>query len=669
MNQPFEFIGAQLDKTDKIHLIHTNYKINANEASILSNNLKFLPTPKLLKKDKLEETIKNSMDTYARKIRLDFHFRNQARNKKMPFIAPNKFYQPPKADSLTEMKIKEVGTKILEIATRPIKQKRNLSTNEIKALNNLGKNNQIVIKPADKNLGIAIIDKEFYLEQSKLQLQNCSKIKEKYLKYCEPDFLRRLFLNDAETIVKRENVKMNSVKTKQFNFIFDVEETDWNHFYTLPKIHKPKLGWRPIVAAHSSPFRNFADYISKWLLPYTQTFEEYIRDSDDLLSKLNIWENSHKKQKEQVRILSGDVEALYPNINLFKLIDFLEEDFEIIQKHAKEVPLFSKKLIIMGVHSMLFKNYILFDNQCYQQNDGLAMGNNASVELANFYMHRMYEPKQTGKTKILFFARYIDDFLLLVTPDAPKYKTKEEIGKEIMEDLNLGINFADITRTTINWEIQETKRFLTEHVIKFAKITLTMHETSLETSAIFLDLRITCLWEKERIYIKYKPYQKPINKYNYIGFGSFHKTNTQKAWITAEISRYSRRSSKKKYYIEIVKEFYRRLIRKGFPTTFLNKIFYKTNRIWEGRFDEKKKKILTDKTLILPLLQETRISTINSTVKSITKEDVYTRNTIVGFRNPKSIGKTLIRANTSKELIKKLEEDEARENPSKKTKR
>ena len=70
-----------------------------------------------------------------------------------------------------------------------------------------------------------------------------------------------------------------------------------------------------------------------------------------------------------------------------------------------------------------------------------------------------------------------------------------------------------------------------------------------------------------------KPYQKPLNRYLYIPFTSYHPTHAKKSFIKAELIRYVRLSSKLSDFLAIRKKFFDRLQNRGYTCGFLRDTF------------------------------------------------------------------------------------------------
>ena len=92
---------------------------------------------------------------------------------------------------------------------------------------------------------------------------------------------------------------------------------------------------------------------------------------------------------------------------------------------------------------------------------------------------------------------------------------------------------------------------------------------------VFLDV---CIFvNDDSDYLQTKPYQKPINTYLYPLYSSHHPPHTFIAIIAGECIRYLRLSNSEKYYNEIRKLFYIRLIEREYPHKLIMKVFSKYN--------------------------------------------------------------------------------------------
>ena len=73
--------------------------------------------------------------------------------------------------------------------------------------------------------------------------------------------------------------------------------------------------------------------------------------------------------------------------------------------------------------------------------------------------------------------------------------------------------------------------------------------------------------------LQFSTFQKPLNKYLYIPFESFHPSSNKKAFIKGELIRYARNSSTFKAFSETREKFWKQLRVRGYPFRFLLPLF------------------------------------------------------------------------------------------------
>lgn len=88
-----------------------------------------------------------------------------------------------------------------------------------------------------------------------------------------------------------------------------------------------------------------------------------------------------------------------------------------------------------------------------------------------------------------------------------------------------------------------------------------------ESSISFLDLFL--YRETSSNVLQFSTFQKPLNKYLYIPFESFHPSSNKKAFIKGELMRYARNSSSFNSFHDTREKFWKRLRVRGYPFRFL----------------------------------------------------------------------------------------------------
>ena len=183
------------------------------------------------------------------------------------------------------------------------------------------------------------------------------------------------------------------------------------------KIHKeferiPPL--RPIVDTIGSTHYGVGKFITSLLNPLTVN-QYSLRDSFDAAEKIKSIPDD--LYDEGYRLVSFDVKSLFTNVPLNKTIKVILDRVysqKLISTKLKKRTL--KKLIL----DTCSKTAFMFDDTIYEQKDGVSMGASLGPVLANIIMTEL-ELKvvdrliQNGQIK--FYARYVDDTLLLVKPE------------------------------------------------------------------------------------------------------------------------------------------------------------------------------------------------------------------------------------------------------------
>ena len=279
--------------------------------------------------------------------------------------------------------------KVLEKMTPGKNHKINVNRKIIDTL----KNKNVVYTKADKGNSVVILDNEDYKQKlvDLLEQGQYLKIQKNPLSKCK---------TSVNNVLK--NVK---IIPKNEKFLVKVDNPTLPRIYGLPKIHKPKLSMRPIINNINSPTYKLARWLS---IKYNslQKFESAsIKNSIDLIDKIkNIDLNSED------RLVSFDVEALFPSIPVEKLMKYLEKWLNDIGLQKEEVEDYIELTkICVG------QNYFSFDNKFYKQDSGLSMGNPLSPFLANLFMSFL-ETHLIKAFPYMFktWHRYVDDIVAII---------------------------------------------------------------------------------------------------------------------------------------------------------------------------------------------------------------------------------------------------------------
>lgn len=511
---------------------------------VLGKGLKFIPTPPPTSYQTAMHSLDVAINSFIRNVKLWHHWLDSS-GLELPYhhvrLRNSDFEPELDRDTTINEYIKEITTtiayereRIVNSATTTMRKKSNLPRREVFALKQILADKEIILKPADKNLGIVILSRDWYKKEALKHLENRSNyapLNEKATKIrittTANKFKQLTKLNDKAISHSRKSDE--DITSFVLSGLQCLEAAP---FYIIPKIHKPTMQGRPIVAGHSYFLNPFAKWLAKAIQPLVEAQPRYLRDSFFLLpllkqARLNIAPTTSKA----LIFITGDVENLYGNMPhgivrnaVIDLLPFIPHLPWNINKTLKLIDI------------LLANNIVSFNGQNYLQTAGLPMGGSASPPLANAgmnYLEEVLAKRMAHLLKyVLLWKRLIDDILII-------WNGPPNLLLEFCEAYN-----QLHPRIRITW-------------------------TDPSKKVDFLDLHI---FERNSD-IHHKTHQKILNKYLYVPSSSFHPAHTKIGFIKAELTRYARLSSEIEYYIETKRLFYQRLRARGYHPKLLQPIF------------------------------------------------------------------------------------------------
>lgn len=380
-------------------------------------------------------------------------------------------------------------------------------------------NNDIIIKPTDKNLGIAIIPIGEYVRNCFLLLNDRSTYRKAVA--FSPNRIAEEIRTHLTLLANIFNTSPNSSDKQIANFLKNdiTKDHELPYFHIIPKIHKTPWVGRPIVSNVKGSLRNLAIVINEILDPFTRNHvSTIIKDSKELIQLLD---GSFVDPEDN--FFSLDIIGMYTNIPLV--------DTMVILRKCSRIP----KLYLDALQICFDYNFFQFNSEVYQQIDGIPMGINFAVAFANlafYYLVELNPILLPYRKNISFWARYIDD----------------------LNGIWHGSNV-------------EFKRFFESINQCHPKIQFTVGDYN--KSAVFLDVVGTINPQGD---ISFALYQKKLNKYLYIPFSSTHTFATKSGWIKGELIRLCRNCSNEIIFNKNVFLFTNRLMLRGYPMAFIQRI-------------------------------------------------------------------------------------------------
>ncbi|KAI8495640.1 hypothetical protein Bbelb_266120 [Branchiostoma belcheri] len=340
------------------------------------------------------------------------------------FKEKSKWNRPTDRDPALETFIMAVEKEILEhqkITAEPLK--KNISELERKALVELKKMTNVIIKPADKGSAVVIIKREDYIQEALRQLNN----KDHYRK------VNHCLSEEHATKVRHTLLHLREDGT--------IDDTTYNYlsppvcpmtpiFYLLPKIHKKGNPGRPILSANDCATERISEFADFHLRPLHTT---------DFLRRLN----KLGKVPQNAILVILDVSSLYTNIPTDEGIQACRE---ALQNDPADVP---TEAICQLLDRILHLNNLEFNEEHYIQVQGTALGTRVAPSYANIFMGH-FEDRFVYKRTVRpwIWWRYIDDIFAVWT------RSEEEL-KSFIQDLNQAhrtIKFTvETSKTTINF--------------------------------------------------------------------------------------------------------------------------------------------------------------------------------------------------------------------------
>jgi len=265
-------------------------------------------------------------------------------------------------------------------------------------LNNLKKDKSIIIIRPDKGNGVVILNKKDYIEKTEEILNDKTKFKP-----IKGDWFKYIISLEDKLNRNLRKIK-NKLTDVTYNFLFASGSMP-GRLYGLPKIHKLGCPIRPILSAIGTFNYNLAKFFVPILSNLT-TNQFTIKNSYSFVKEIldiNI--------SGTVFMASFDIKSLFTNIPLVETINICVDQCKENLPYDLTVPQF-RSLLEIAVNESVF----VFNNQLYQQKDGMSMGSPLGPTMANIFLcHHEKEWLENCPQdfKPIIYKRYIDDCFLV----------------------------------------------------------------------------------------------------------------------------------------------------------------------------------------------------------------------------------------------------------------
>ena len=513
---------------------------------LLGLGLKYIPTNKSPSHDDIIDAFKD----YSNQIRTQAFFLRSDQDNERDYVP--QFYVrspdwiPPIAERGLERYLNYTRTELLKrlVSYSP----RRTPTDEFMDLKRLLKRDDIVIKACDKNLGIAVLDRMHYIN---LVNEHLSDDTVYYQETRTQEEIIDEARNKLAALIPSIYQRLKNIAGIERYLNEAMDKTTIPAFHVIPKIHKIPLKGRPIAGAVNWLTTNASSILAWILKSHVESMPQVLRDSKSIIKELE-----SLKIPDNAKLITMDVSALYPNMDQLKTIQIVHDLF------SSETNSLEEDL----TRFILTNSYVEFDGKIFKQIDGMAMGTNAAVQLANLYGAVMIEQNDRIAEFIarctVLYKRYIDDLLMIWTGSDSE-----------LEEFYVAMN-------AIHPRLKFTSQLSSRGIA-------------------FLDLWI----EIQGDHLTISTYQKTMNRYLYVPFTSHHPIATKSGLIKGELIRYARNSSTRVAFNETAQRFFYRLTLRGYPRYFIENIFatvkYENREKYlEDRVKLKQQRSMRDQTRI-----------------------------------------------------------------------
>ena len=526
-------------------------RLTLEEEGVLSLGLKFIIRPQ-------PNTLNELMQCYQNFVRL-IRIKNQMlgcngysiNSAPSAVYVPNKNFVPNKGGQVLENYITTILSNLLASYNNlPLayKVKQHIPKIFNITINNLKRDSTIKICSADKNLGVCIVDRDWYEQEALRQLQDVhTYTRIQHL----PDNM--YFITKITAIFNKHNKQNKKLllyflqPTQSNNKVNNVQQEQSHpkigRFYLTIKIHKEPIIGRPIVATIESVTYFISSHLDRELQSVMKALSTYLRNTNDLI--IDIETNPIFNTLNELNALyTADIKDMYPSINIADGLSLLKV---AIQEYNSTVDINKQihtEFIIDLAHFVLTNNYFIFGKETYWlQISGTAMGTPFAVTFACIYIgqleKQLFKILQHNNRLPIYYRRYIDDIFAI-------FKNAHDMQHY---------------HNTFN-------------TLRQGKIQLIITHTG--KTVTFMDLTITINANNK---VDVKIYQKPQNSYLYLPPSSFHQRHIFENTIIAELKRYKLKCTNASDYEDIKIEFYNRLLTRGYNTNYLNTVFDKSTTI------------------------------------------------------------------------------------------
>lgn len=507
---------------------------------LFNRGLRFTPTPPCITRQQLTAAFLR----FERTVRLRCMFGG---GKAPKFRVRKPLYQPKEAEPVVERWLRRVQGGLmlryhqLTSGGGGVRRRAadNLCRTERAALAALKQRADLVIKPADKNLGLTIIPVADYRDAQAAQVTDARV----YSEVSDLPAATRAAAASLRALARQCPPALDEHLSAYIES--GVQLTRPPSLYIMPKLHKMctladrPIKCRPIAACHSWVTTPASRYLADVLNGLLTRYPTVLRDRDQLCREL-----SSMRVHRDAWLVTFDVAELYPNCPHSGVVDAC---LAAMLAAGQPPPLASWHARLLRF--VLTHNIVTVQDRHYKQICGGAMGTNCMPPAAQLYLAIKWEGllrsvrERTGQHFPEFYRRYIDDGFTV-------WHGTEQSLLAFLQDLNTLLPHIRIT-----WQYSQTQ-------------------------VEFLDLVVGKCCEDAwcspaadgTVRLRTRTHQKALNLYLYIPYSSHHPPGMFASFVHAELLRYVHTCSDQHWYDCMVRKLTHRLRRRGYPTALLQRL-------------------------------------------------------------------------------------------------
>ena len=497
---------------------------------LLARGAKFIPTPRVTSVCDIGQ----AFDYFARSTHLRLYFGDTPMDKHTrQFRIPNPGWQLPPdvreseehrnlAAHLARLKQQILSTyeRAYEFASTSRKFRRNLTASEVRVMRSLRTSRELVIKPADKNLGLCVMTIDWYVAEGNRQMRAGNYEQTR-------DFSMAAMLSKFDTFIAAHGQSISYTEARWLGHQRLTGQFRLAVFYMLPKLHKTPIKGRPIVASRAWVFTPLSQWLAYHLNEVLETCDTVLSSTASIITKLRSFANP---LDGDVYLVTADASDMYNNIPVDQAI--LAVGSLLLRRNRPQQLVAAVKA---GLELVLKNNFFTFNGNTYRQTAGIAMGTPCAPPLAQLFVATLEETLRAslGQQWPALYVRYIDDGFAIV---------KGHRGQ-----LDTFMAEVQAMHPNLRWTFTVSQK-----------------------AVAFLDLTI---WLGRDGRLGYSVHSKALNAFQYIPPFSFHAPSVARGWILTELFRIRRNSSTELARLYAGHKFFKRLRKRGYSPGFLSSVF------------------------------------------------------------------------------------------------